>query len=1043
MAAWSIRRPVSVVMLTLAVIMLGLFALQRLGIDLLPHIIYPEVRVRIREPGVPAQIMEDRITRQLEEQLAITENAITVQSDTVEGESTVNLSFPYGTDIDIALRDASTRLDRAKRFLPDTIDPPVIYKLDPSQIPVLEFAISSNQRDSVALRDWVDYDFSRWFLNLPGVASTEVGGGLAKEIQITVDQERLAGLGHTFQELAALLAAENQESPGGRINTAGREYTIRTSGRFKDVHDLAALPLWFSNAGKQHKIIRLGDVARVVATHEEERLIVRLNGRSAVKLSIQKQPQANTVAVVDAVMAQLEFLRQQKVIPADIQITPVGDQSIFVRHALRNAGLAALSGAILAMLVVYLFLGNVKRTLIIGSAIPIAIMVTSVLMAFGGLTLNIMTLGGLALGIGLLVDNTIVMLENITRHQRQGEAPADASENAASEVNSAIVAATSTNLAAILPFLFIGGLTGLLFSELIFTLTAAIIASLLVAVTLVPSLGARVTDSSRVSPGVARLRTTVDSRIIKLQNRYSSFLQTFLQKPLQPLLVCGIALALSAPFFFVSKSIFLPKMDEGQVQIDITGDPGLQLTEMDGAVRKLEALYRKQPEVVSIFATVGGRIFGRSQYQSSNQSRMDVQLIPGTNSEAWVKRMTGAIDKLKLVGFKVRMRVTGVRGVRTSRGDDDLSLRLQGNDIETLNLLGDKIVDLLEGTPGLRNLTHSYEDTREGITIEIDRERAADLGMRTSDVGTALQVALEGLVVSEFIDGDREYEIRLRTPKNVTTNLESLGNTFVGLHQGQPIRLRDVAQLKLELTPARIKRDQQRRIVEISASLVEETALSDVMQEVNRRLTGLELPAGYTLYDGGALSTLKEGEQMGIILLILALFLVFVVMSVQYESLRNPLVIMLSVPFCTIGVAAGLFLFSIPLSMPVWLGLIMLAGIVVNNAIVLVEQIEIEREKGTTITDAIIEGSRLRLRPILMTTLTTAVGMLPLALGLGSGSEMLQPLAVVIVCGLLFSTLVSLLLVPMIYFLLQGKKHSPTELTDIDTNKLYFLRDKQ
>ncbi len=358
-------------------------------------------------------------------------------------------------------RDASTRLDRAKRFLPNTIEPAVIYKRDPSQIPVLEFAVSSPARDSVSLRDWVDYDFSRWFLNLPGVASTEVGGGLRKEIHIIVNQERLASLGHTFQDLANVLAAENQQSPGGRINTGSREFTIRTSGRFKTVEELAALPLWFTANTKTKDIVRLQDVAHIVQTHEDERLKIRLNSLPGVKMSVQKQPQANTTSVVDAVMKQLNWMREQHLIPPDINIIPVGDLSTYVRHALRNATTAVVSGAILAMLVVYLFLGNIRLTLVIGSAIPIAILVTFILMAMGGLTLNIMTLGGLALGVGLLVDNTIVMLENINRHQQQGKTPEEASIHAAAEVNSAIIASISTNLAAILPFLFISGLTGM------------------------------------------------------------------------------------------------------------------------------------------------------------------------------------------------------------------------------------------------------------------------------------------------------------------------------------------------------------------------------------------------------------------------------------------------------------------------------------------------------------------------------------------------------------------------------------------------------
>ena len=463
LAAWSIHHPIGVSMLALAVVVLGLGSLQRLGINLLPDLIYPDVRVRISDPGVPARIMEDRVTRQLEEQLAITEGAIQVQSNSTEGRSSVDLSFPYGSDIDMALRDASTRLDRAKRFLPDTINPPVIYKRDPSQIPVLEMVVSSTDRDPVALRSWVDYTFAKWFLNVPGVAAAEVGGGLTREIQVVVDQERLSAFGFTIEDISTILSNENQDSPGGNLQTANREISARTSGRFQNVGDLAALPLWKDNQTETG--LRLEDVAQVMDIHGDEKLRIRLNGIPGIKLSIQKQPAANTVSVVDAVNERIEWLRGQDLIPRDIHVDRVGDQSTYVRHALRNASMAALSGASLAMLVVFLFLGSIRRTLIIGTAIPLAILVTFVIMDVGGLTLNIMTLGGLALGIGLLVDNTIVMLENIARHQRQGESDLEAPVNAAREVNSAIVASTSTNLAAVLPFLFIGGLVGLVVSR--------------------------------------------------------------------------------------------------------------------------------------------------------------------------------------------------------------------------------------------------------------------------------------------------------------------------------------------------------------------------------------------------------------------------------------------------------------------------------------------------------------------------------------------------------------------------------------------------
>ncbi len=1026
LAAWSIHHPIGVSMLALAVVVLGLGSLLRLGINLLPDLIYPDVRVRISDSGVPARIMEDRVTRQLEEQLAITEGAIQVQSNSTEGRSSVDLSFPYGSDIDLALRDASTRLDRAKRFLPDSIDPPVIYKRDPAQIPVLEMVVSSTDRDPVALRSWVDYTFAKWFLNVPGVAAAEVGGGLTREIQVVVDQERLSAFGFTIDDISTILKNENQDSPGGNLQTANREISARTSGRFLSVADLAGLPLWKDN--QPDTSLRLEDVAQVMDNHGDEKLRIRLNGIPGIKLSIQKQPAANTVSVVDAVNERLEWLRQQDLIPEDIHVDRVGDQSTYVRHALRNATLAAMSGASLAMLVVFIFLGSIRRTLIIGTAIPLAILVTFVIMDIGGLTLNIMTLGGLALGIGLLVDNTIVMLENITRHQRQGESDLEAPVNAAREVNSAIVASTSTNLAAVLPFLFIGGLVGLLFRELIITISAAIVASLIVALTLVPTLGSRVHDSRQNI-----LQRFMEALIHSLQRGYTALTRMLLRMPWLPVIILVPMLVVAMPVFFDGKQIFLPSMDEGEISIRLTGESGMRLDETDGIIIRIENLFMAQPDVLTVFTSSGGRVFGRSERQASNTGSLDVKLVPVTqrkrSSQQWVKDMKRDIAALQLTGMNVRMRVRGVRGVRVSSGDDDLSIRVQGPDIEVLTALGEEIVSRLEGTEGLTNLRHSYEETRNEVSVSIDRQRAADLGIRVDDISRALRAALDGLIVSDFIEGDRQYDVRLRLPRTGFRSPDDLGNILVGLHQGQPVRLRSVANVLFSPAPASILRDNQRRIVEITASLSDEIGPEQAMARAGEQLADLPLPEGYSLYDGGEVRTLQEGRRMGYVLLGLAVFLVFVVMAVQYESLRNPLVILLGIPFTTIGVAAGIYWLSLPISMPVWLGMIMLAGIVVNNAIVLVEQIEVEREQGLQMIEAIVEGARLRLRPIMMTTLTTVMGMLPLAIGFGEGSEMLQPLAVVIVWGLSFSMLVTLVLIPAVYRMM----HLFTDRTEISS----------
>lgn len=1016
-AAWSIRHPVGVSMITLALVVLGLFFSLRLPVDLLPNIVYPEIRVRILDSGVSARIMEDQVTRNLEEQLAITENVISLVSNSKEGESQVDMSFPYGTDIDIALRDASNRLDRAQRSLPTSIEAPIIFKSDPQQIPVAEFVVSSKQLNSVQLRSFVDYTLSKWFINLPGVASTEVGGGLIREIQVLPDLERLAAIGLTQEDLIQRLRDANRDIAAGKLRAGPREYSSRTLGRFQNLDELRKLPIIIADGNS----LPLSELAEIRDIHEDERLRVRFNDIAGVKMTIQKQPTANTVAVVDAVRQRLQWLHDNNLLPADIELHTVSDQSIYVRYALNNAMLAGLSGAALAMAVVFLFLGDLRSTLVIGSAIPIAIAVTLSVMEFTGLTLNIMSLGGLAVGIGMLVDSSIVMLENIHRHQQQGEDQLTAGVAAATEVNSAIVASTSTNLAAVLPFLMITGLTGLLFRELIITVSAAIFAAMLVALTLVPAWGTRLW-SPRSSD--TAWRRGFDQQMGKLQRSYARQLEWLTQHrtaQVSGVLLFTVLLAWTSASFISGKEVFLPNLDDGSITVRVTGDTGTSMETMDAVAKRLEKLLHAQAEVASVFTTTGGFIFGRTERELSSRATLQVQLKPldqrSLSSDAWVTRVNRDIEALQLVGYKVTLRVAGLRGLRVGSVEDDISFRLQGPDLDVLNTLSPKVVAALEDVPGLRNLSWSGEEIQHELAVKLDRERAAQLGLSVSDIGTALRFALNGEIAGDFLEGDRKFDIRVRLPQPTLTTISDLEGTllFASNRERPAVRLSDVAHIALVAAPTEIKRYQQQRIVEIDASLSGDIALSEVMQMAQQRLDNLELPQGYRVFDAGSFQALQEGRQTAGILLTLALFLVFVVMAVQYESLRNPLVILLSVPFAIIGPAVMLPLLEVPLSMPVWLGLIMLAGIVVNNAIVLVEYIELLREQGLSVRQAIARAGELRLRPILMTTLTTVFGLLPLSLGLGEGAEMLQPLAQTMIYGLSFSLLVSLLLVPIFY----------------------------
>ncbi len=840
-STWSVRHPIGVVALTLSVMVLGGFSLARLNIDLLPQIIYPDVRVRVLDPGVPARIMEDAVTRQLEEQLAITEGAIAIRSETTEGRSAVDLSFRYGEDIDLAMRDASARLDRAKRFLPQTDEPPIIYKRDPFQLPVAEYVVSSVLRDPLELRALVDFGLSRDLINLPGVAAAEVGGGLEREVLVVADQSRLAGLGLDVLDLEQRLRQANQDVSAGRLRMPQGELSGRAQGRFKDARSIAELPLLdpatggstLRNGGRDPlSLLRVGEVARVIDGAAEERLRIRLDGSPGIKLSIQKQPQANTVAVVDAVQTEIERLAASGQIPDDIRVQRVDDQARYIRHSLRNAVSAAVGGALLAMAVVYVFLGSLRRTLIIGSAIPIAVLATFILMSASGLTFNIMTLGGLALGIGMLVDSTIVMLENIYRHQRLGQSAVAAADTASREVTSAIVASTSTNLAAVLPFLFIGGLVGLLFQELIFTISAAILASMGVALTLVPALAGRVPAGRE---GV--LRRGVEQVMEGLQGGYAWVLGHLLRLRWLVIAAFVAGLASAIPWMMEAPQEFLPKMDEGNIQIGLTGDEGLALDEMDALTARVEAIVAAQPEVEAMFTTVGGFVFGRSAFENPNRASIQVLLKPlaerdGLASTAWNDRVKALIAAQEIPGLKVSLYTRGIRGIRFSDSEQDVSLRIKGPELETLARLGDQVAARLKQVAGLDNVQSSYESVTQEIAIRLDRERAASFGLSVADVGAVLRYAMEGRAVTELIEGDRALDIRLRLDRSdVATpgDLESIVIFSRSLPR-RPLRLGDLAEVELLPQPSSIVRDRQQRIVEITASAGEGLALEQAVR---------------------------------------------------------------------------------------------------------------------------------------------------------------------------------------------------------------------
>ncbi len=1017
---WSITHPIGATIVSFAVCVVGVAMLGRLAVDLLPRIIYPQVRVSVNNPGMDPEVMEQTVAKVLEPRLATTENAVLISSSSGDGETDVELHFAYGTDIDFALRDASTKLDLARAALPEESEPPVISKSDPSQIPVLQLAVSSPTRDEAWLKRWCEDHLAKQLLTVGGVASVDVAGGMDREIQVVVDPERLRSYGLTVSGVLAQLREENQDIAGGRLRSAAREVFSKTLGRFQSVADVARVRLPRPGGGG---VVALDDVADILDTARDDRVYGRLDGRPAVQVAVSKQPDANTVAVVDGCNRVLAGLHRDGFFPRDVATQVIQDQAFYIRSAVSGVRDAALIGGGLAMVVVFLFLRSWRRTLIIGTSIPIALLGTVALMGVSDLTLNIMSLGGLALGIGMLVDNAIVMLENIDRHQREHPDSVEAAHVGAGEVASAVVASTLTNLAAVVPFLLISGLAALLFKELLITISFAIGVSLLVALTLVPMLSAQLFKVAR-SSGLERSRwlAAVPAAVTWTENLYRRQLPWVLRHPV--VVLGGAALALSASLVAGSRlgNEFLPAVDDGRLRVRIEMLPDTPLAVTNQACLAAESAVAALPGVVHVFATAGGFIWGRGAEASSAQAVLAVELTPrterGMTATAWIASAERALAALpELADASVRIQPPRIRGLRTSTGTEDIEVKVFGDDLAVLQRLGRELEGRLTALPGLVNVDRSYKETTPEIRVVLDRHRAAELGLDAGEVGRTVRVAVGGSVPTRLTEGDREVDIRVRFARERVTTAAELAAVPLFPGSGAAIRLSDVASISEARSPQSIERESQNRLLRVTAGVLPQVwSVGEATAAVRRALAEVALPEGTTLRFGGQEETIRDNRRLLTTVIGLAVFLVFAVMAVQYESLVNPLVIMVAIPLALVGVVAALAVTGLPMSAPVMLGVILLAGIVVNNGILLVEYIELRREGGAVPRQqAILAAAPLRVRPILMTVTTTVVGMLPLAFNPAEGAELMRPLAVSVVGGLTLSTVLTLFVVPCLY----------------------------
>lgn len=1033
LAQWSISRPVGTLAIASVVFVIGLFFLQRLPIDLLPEIEYPQIRVTVNHPGVAPEVLEEQVTRVLERNLAATEKLVRVTSRTSEGRVDVDLGFEFGTNLDLALQDAARYLEQARTQLPAGLQPPRLRKFDPGQNAIWEGGFSSSVRSEVAVRDWVENHLLPQLIALPGVSSVEASGGMTRELVVEVDQARMRSYGLSLGDIARSLAAENVDIAGGRLTSSTFDVVAKTEGLFTSAAEVAnvllSLPPEVGSEGALAdrdgvgRVIRLGELAQVRDGHREQRVFARLNGIPSTQVSVFKMTGTNTVEVADAVLATLDRLSRSGFIPPDIEFRPFRDPTFFIRGAVSSVGAAAMLGGALAMAMVLLFLGSLRKGFVIGLSIPVALMATFALMGAGGLTLNIMSLGGLALGVGLLLDNAIVVLENIARHrERLRESPEDAAREGASEVVSAITAGTLTNLAAVVPFLFVTGIAALVFSEMILTISFAIIATLAAALTLVPSMAALLGRIGFES-GLARswpIRRFA-ALVGWLQRLYRGTLPGVLRWCHLTVVLAVCVLGLAAWQFTQLGNVFLPPMDDGNVLVRVSLPAGTPPERTQEVSRQVERHLRGMAHVESVFALAGGALWGGIINERPGSSLFFVQLEPasarpGVAAGHWVAQAQREIAAMDIPGARLWTRPPILRGLRFTSTGNDLAIGVVGHDLAVMNRVAREIRGRLDGIVGLAGLEVANEDQSPLMRIRVDRERAAGFGLRVSEVGQAIRDAVDGAVPSRFISGNREYDIRVRLPNTAVQDIEVLGDLLVARSEGTPVLLREVVQFELGTGPASIDRENQSRIVRVVADI--NPALADagsVMTEVERRLASVAMPEGVSLLFGGQWETIEETNRELTHVALLAIFLVFVVLAVQYERLSNPLVILAAAPLSLVGVSVTLWVTATPVSAPVLIGCVLLIGIVVNNAILLVEYIEIGRARGLDVIDAVVEAGSVRLRPILMTTSTTVLGMMPLAIGFGEGAEMMRPLALTVVGGLLGSMLLTLFVVPCLY----------------------------
>lgn len=1017
LSAASVKRPVFTTMATLIVVTLGVFALGKIPLDLMPEMTYPVISVSTEYENASPREVEELITKPLEQAVAAITGVKEISSTSREGMSTIAIEFTWGQNLDEATNDIRDRIDRVIRRLPDDAERPLLRKFDTAASPIMFLGIASNLHP-VKLKQFVEDEVVYRMERSEGVASATVAGGLTREIHVEVDPAKVKALNLNLSNFINLIRAENLTEAGGDIDRGRLQVVVRTLGEFTSLEEMGSTVVAYSSSGA---LIRLRDIADLTDTWAKITRITRVNRRDGIFMPVFKQSGSNTVAVADRANKSVEEINT--VLP-NIHITPLFDSSVYIKQSINTVTNSAIQGGVLALLVILVFLQNVRSTLILGTAIPISIIATFMAMFFWGLTLNVLTLGALALGVGMLVDNAIVVLENIFRLRSEEKlGPEAAAAKGSEEVAGAIVASTLTTLAVFLPMIFLEGIAGIMFRPFSWTITFALVSSLAVALTLVPMLAARLLKDKKDKDGqeIEFGQPRYGRRVFKaVEETYVSWLKKALRRPR---LVIGLAFAAVAVSGLLVTQIgteFMPKTDESSFRVTLTLEVGTRVEKTSEVMKLIEAVVADEvPEIRATSVSVGGGGgFGSSG--GSHTAELRVRLVPIADRKRSVFEimddLRGKVSNLPGATIRFRADQSFFSGGGTG---DRIQVELRGNDLEVANRLSQMMKTIMERVPGVTDVYLSNEDSTPEELIVIDRDRAADAHLSVSRVAALIKTALGGSEAGNYREDGKEHPIVVKLKNADQLSIEELMNLTMTNDRGEQVILANVAQAVPGSGPLAITRKNQSRIVTISADYTGRP-LGDVIADIDQALKTVPLSQDFSYSFTGEAEDQAETFEGLLYVLILAIFLVYMVMACQFEQLKGPLVVMFAVPFASIGVVLAHFLTGTIFNINSFIGVIMLTGIVVNNAIILVDQTNLLRRRGRLNSRlSLTEAGRRRLRPILMTTLTTVLGLVPLALGFGDGGETQAPLARSVIGGLTTSTFITLFVVPAIYRLLR------------------------